>query len=75
VQLAEDLQTTHLKCLIIIGDHFSKLLWAKLSSDKSADSMHLALKIFFSFCGRPKVLQCENEKEFKNTPVEKYFKN
>ena len=74
VQLAEDLQTTHLKYLITIEDHFSKYLWAKSSSDKSANSVHLALKMFFSFSGEPRVLQCDNGKEFKNTIVETYLK-
>ena len=73
VLLAEELRTSNIKYLITIEDQFSKYLWATTSEDKSANSIHLALRIFFSLCGEPKILQCDNGKEFINSTIENYL--
>jgi len=58
----------------VIEDHFSKYLWACPSDDKTAKSVLIAIKTFFSLSGEPKVLQCDNGKEFINSTVENYLK-
>ena len=73
VLLAENLQVQNKKYLITIEDHFSKFLWAATSFDKSAKSVHLALRTFFSLCGEPKILQCDNGKEFINSIVQTFL--
>lgn len=75
VLLAEDLRQDGLKYLITIEDHFSKFLWATTSVSKEAKNVLLALKTFFALCGIPKIVQCDNGKEFVNTVMDRYLED
>ena len=73
VQLAKDYQTNDEKYLIVIADHFSKFGWCKSCSSKESKSIVEAIQIFFSFCGKPKILQSDNGREFVNKEVESFL--
>jgi len=74
VQLSCDYQSEQEKYLIVIGDHFSKFIWSTISGTKEAKNIEEALRIFFSFCGKPEILQSDNGREFVNQIIEGFLK-
>ena len=56
-----------------IGDHFSKYAWCTVTHSKEPKNILEALRIFFSFCGKPEVLQSDNGREFVNKISQEYL--
>ena len=73
VNLAQDYQTEEDKYLVVIADHFSKFGWCKSYPSKESKFVVEAIRVFFTFCGKPNILQSDNGKEFVNKEVESFL--
>ena len=46
-------------------DHFSKFSYLAALSSKHAEPIAQAMAVWISFCGPPKIVQCDNGREFE----------
>ena len=64
---------TEYKYIIDCMDHFSKFYWGFLIRDKTAETTLLKIKNFIGIFKKPKIIQTDNGKEFKNRLLENYL--
>ena len=63
------------KYILSIIDHHSKLCGSYLLETKSAEELYKNLCEFISHYGPPKLLQCDNGKEFYNYLINQFCNN
>ena len=64
---------TEYKYIIDCIDHFSKFYWGFLIRDKTAETTLHKIKNFIGIFKKPKIIQTDNGKEFKNRLLENYL--
>ena len=67
-----DSEKTNFKYIIEFLEHFTEFYWGFLIKDKKTETILKYLKLFIQINKRPKIIQCDNAKEFTNKIIEEY---
>ena len=68
-----NLKKTTYKYIIDFLDHFTKFYWGFLIKDKTAETVLKYMKIYIQINKKPKIIQCDNAKEFSSSIIEEYI--